>query len=71
MNTVSKIFFILAALTAIAGCAHQSGVPEHATAALSVELDSDCQSAAVSDRPVRNHFKRARRIGRSSCNGGQ
>lgn len=68
MKHTSKLFCLLAALTAMAGCAHQGSAAQQAEAASFAEADSNCQNANGTDRPVRNHFKRARRIGTSSCN---
>lgn len=68
MKNVSKLFLFLAALTAMAGCAHQNSAAQRAEPASIAGIDSRCHEASGADKVVRNHFKRARRIGVSSCN---
>ena len=71
MKHTNRLFCLLIAVTATAGCAHEGGAAQQAEAASFADVDANCQDASGTDRSVRNHFKRARRIGRSSCNAGR
>ena len=68
MENTSKLVCLLAALAVTSGCAHQGGAAQQTDAASIAEIGSNCRDESGSDRPVRNHFKKARRIGRPLCN---
>lgn len=67
MKAKFKLMFLLAVLSASAGCAYHGGSRE-AVAVSSAEIEPDCQYTGNTERTYRNPFLRERRIGNSSCN---